>query len=430
MARPAGEFVLGAYRLAGLGLQPLVPLALAWRARRGKEDRKRLGERYGYPSLPRPDGRVVWVHAASVGETNAVMPLVVQLAARGFHVVFTSTTVTSAALAARRLPVGAIHQFGPLDIASYVDRFLAHWRPELVIFVESEIWPTVISRLDRRGIPLAVVNARLSQRSFASWQRLKSFAGVVFSSIALALAQSEEDGARFRGLGTKRVVVTGNLKFDVPPLPAASDEVDRLLDDIRQRPVWVAASTHPGEEEIIAEAHRLMRAKHPGLLTVIVPRHPERGDAVRAVLAERRLSVAQRSRGEPLVREADIYLADTLGELGLFYRVAPVAFLGGSLVPNGGQNPIEAVRLDTAVLHGPHVQNFAEIYRYLDDATAAARIADAAALAAAVDALLADPRTAAERAKAASRALAPLAGALQATLGALEPYLAAPATAL
>src|SRR5665213_1711868 len=223
MARPAGEFVLGAYRLVGLALQPVVPLALALRARRGKEDRARLGERYGYPSLPRPDGRVVWVHAASVGETNAVMPLVVQIAERGLHVVFTSTTVTSAALAERRLPVNAVHQFGPLDIATYVDRFLEHWRPELVIFVESEIWPTVISRLHRRGIPLAIVNARLSQRSYMSWQRLTSFAGVVFSRIALALAQSEEDGARFRGLGAKRVVVTGNLKFDVPPLPAAPD---------------------------------------------------------------------------------------------------------------------------------------------------------------------------------------------------------------
>jgi 3-deoxy-D-manno-octulosonic-acid transferase len=219
--------------------------------------------------------------------------------------------------------------------------------------------------------------------------------------------------------------VTGNLKFDVPPLAAEADELERLLNDIGQRPVWVAASTHPGEEEIIADAHRLMRVKHPGLLTVLVPRHPQRGDAVRAILAERRLSVAQRSRGEPLVREADVYLADTLGELGLFYRAAPIAFLGGSLVPTGGQNPIEPVRLDAAVLHGPHVHNFAEVYRHLDQAVPAAPIADAPSLAAAVGPLLTDPHAAAERAKAAGAALAPLAGALEATLHALEPCLAA-----
>jgi 3-deoxy-D-manno-octulosonic-acid transferase len=425
MAERAGKFLLAAYRLVGLSVRPVVPLALAQRARRGKEERRRLGERYGYASLPRPDGRVVWVHGASVGETNAVMPLVTRLAERGFHVVFTSTTMTSAALAARRLPKGAVHQFGPLDIATYVDRFLDHWRPGLVIFVESEIWPTVISRLDRLGIPLAIVNARLSQRSFRSWQRLKSLAGAVFSRVTLALAQSAEDGARFHSLGTKRVTVTGNLKFDVPPLDAEADEVERLLNDIGQRPVWVAASTHPGEEEIIADAHRIMRVKLPGLLTVIVPRHPERGNAVRAILAERRLSVAQRSRGEPLVREADVYLADTLGELGLFYRLAPVAFLGGSLVPTGGQNPIEPARLDTAILHGPHVHNFAEIYRHLDAATPTAPIVDAAGVAAAVGALLADPHAAAQRAGAVASALAPLTGALDATLNALDPYLVA-----
>lgn len=430
MANPIGEAVLGAYRLAGRAARPLVPGVLSARAGRGKEDSRRIGERYGTASAARPDGRVVvWVHAASVGETNAVMPLVARLTERGCHVIFTSTTVTSAAVAERRLPPDAIHQFGPLDITPFVDRFLAHWKPDLAIFVESEIWPTVIQRLDRLGIPLAIVNGRLSERTFRGWRRFVWFARAVFSRIGLALAQSEEDGARFRALGARRVTVTGNLKFDVPPLAAEPDEVERLLTDIGQRPVWVAASTHAGEEEFIADAHRRLRAKHPGLLTVIVPRHPERGDEVRALLAARRLSVAQRSRGEPLVREADVYLADTLGELGLFYRVAPIAFLGGSLVATGGQNPIEPVMLDTAVLHGPHVHNFAEIYGHLDRAAPAAPISDGASLAAAVSALLTDPRAASDRARAAAAALKPLAGALEATLRALDPWLALRAAA-
>jgi 3-deoxy-D-manno-octulosonic-acid transferase len=417
------HLALAGYRIAGLALQPVVPLALAARARRGKEDMTRTGERYGLTTLTRPEGRLIWVHAASVGETNAILPLISRLTESGFRVVFTSTTVTSAQIAAQRLPAGALHQFGPLDVATYVDRFLAHWRPELAIFVESEIWPTIISRLANRKIPLAVVNGRLSERSFRGWKRFAVVARALFSRISLVLAQSDEDGARFAELGTARVSVTGNLKFDTPPLAAEDGEVERLRSAIGQRPVWIAASTHEGEEEIVGDAHRRLRERHPNLLTIIAPRHPERGTAIRDMLAARRLTVAQRSRGEPLVREIDIYLADTLGELGLFYRAAPIAFLGGSLVPHGGQNPIEPTRLDASVLHGPHVHNFAAVYDRLDAAVPVAPISDAATLAAAVGGLLADPRLRAARAAAAIAALAPLSGALDATMQALRPYL-------
>jgi 3-deoxy-D-manno-octulosonic-acid transferase len=429
MAEIAARITLAGYRAAGLALRPLVPLVLAARARRGKEDPARAGERYGIAAHPRPAGRVIWVHAASVGETNAVIPLVARLTAAGFAVVFTSTTITSAEIAAQRLPKGAVHQFGVLDVASYVDRFLAHWRPDLAILVESEIWPTVITRLAGAHVPLVVVNGRLSERSFRGWRRFSLVARALFSRIALALAQSDEDGARFAALGARQVSVTGNLKFDTPPLDADAGEVERLRSAIGQRPVWIAASTHAGEEEIVAEAHRHLRERHPDLLTIVAPRHPERGGAVRDMLAARRLTVAQRSRGEPLLREIDVYLADTLGELGLFYRVAPIAFLGGSLVPHGGQNPIEPTRLDAAVLHGPHVHNFAAVYGELDAAVPVAPIADAAGLAAAVGQLVGNPRLRADRASAAAAALAPLSGALEATMKALHPYLASPAPA-
>lgn len=424
MADWLARFVFGVYRVAGVAVRPLVPLILAFRAARGKEDRGRAGERYGRSGLKRPEGRVIWVHAASVGETNAVMPLVQRLSGAGFRVLFTSTTVTAANIAAQRLPPTAIHQFGPLDIAPYVDRFLNHWKPEFVIFVESELWPTIITRLEENVVPLIVVNARLSERSFRGWHRVQAIARYLFRRIGLVLAQSEEDGARFRSLGAGKVLVTGNLKFDSPPLAADPDEFDRLQSAIAQRPVWVAASTHDGEEAMVADAHRLIRERVPGVLTVLVPRHPERGGAVREVLAARRLSVAQRSRGEPLLREIDVYLADTLGELGLFYRAAPVAFLGGSLVPKGGQNPIEPAKLVTAVLHGPHVFNFTDIFAVLDKAAPAPAISDAGSLAGAVVSLLASPRIAADLAAAAASAMTPLSGALDATMLALRPYIA------
>jgi len=424
VADGAFRAALTGYRWAGLLVRPLVPLALARRARDGKEDAGRTSERYGEASVPRPAGPLVWIHAASVGETNAVMPLIHRLAADGFAILFTSTTITSAAVAARRLPAGAIHQFGPIDIAPYLQRFLAHWRPDLAVLVESELWPATITSLAEASVPVVIVNGRLSPRSFAGWRRVSAVARGLFSRLSLVLAQTEEDGDRFRALGARNVRVSGNLKFDSPVLPAEPGEIERLRSTVAQRPVWIAASTHEGEEAIVADAHRRLRARYPDLLTIIAPRHPQRGNAVREMLAGKRLSIAQRSRGEPLLREVEVYLADTLGELGLFYRVAPVAFLGGSLVPHGGQNPIEPVRLDAVVLHGPEIHNFAEIYSVLDAVSGLRAVTDAASLAAGADLFLTQPRRRADFSAAASRALAPLAGALDATLLALRPYLA------
>jgi 3-deoxy-D-manno-octulosonic-acid transferase len=424
VADQLARLAFAAYRFAGHAVRPLVPSFLSARAARGKEEHARRGERYGQTALKRPAGRLIWVHAASVGETNAILPLVQRLTTAGFRVLFTTATVTSAEIAANRLPEGAFHQYSPLDIAPYVDRFLDHWRPEFVIFAESELWPNIITRLEEAVVPLIVANARLSERSYRGWRRIGPIARALFSRIGLVLARSEEDGARFRSLGADRVQVTGNLKLDVPPLAADLDEMARVQSAIAQRPVWVAASTHDGEEAMVADAHRMVREKIPDLLTILVPRHPGRGSAVREVLASRRLAVAQRSRGEPLLREIDVYLADTLGELGLFYRVAPVAFLGGSLIPHGGQNPIEPARLETAVLHGPHIRNFAEIYALLDEVAPAPPVYDAGSLAAAVIALLTRPKAATDMAAAASKALAPLSGALDATMLALRPYIA------
>jgi 3-deoxy-D-manno-octulosonic-acid transferase len=418
-----GEFGIAAYRLCGSIMRPVVPLFLSARAARGKEDRARVAERYGRPSLKRPDGRLIWVNAASVGETNAALALVGRLTRAGFPVLFTSTTVTSAKIAAARLPKGAIHQFAPLDLPAFVDSFLEHWRPYLVIFVESEVWPTVVTRLEQAVVPLVIVNGRLSDGSFRRWRRFAPLARAVFERIGLVLAQSDVDGDRFRALGAERVTVTGNLKFDALPPDAAEDEIARVSAAIGGRPVWIAASTHAGEEEACVAAHRLLRERFPDLLTIIVPRHPSRGSEIRDALTASGLATGQRSRGEPPAAATEIYLADTLDELGLFFRVAPVAFLGGSLATTGGHNPIEPIRLGVPVVHGPHVHNFAALYARIDEVRPQALVTDATGLAAAVAALLADAGLRANWVSDATAALSPLSGALDATMTALQPYL-------
>jgi 3-deoxy-D-manno-octulosonic-acid transferase len=422
----AATAAFGLYRLAGIAIRPVTPLFLSWRVSKGKEDRARLGERYGRAGRERPAGPMVWLHAASVGETIAVLPLIRKLRAEKLGVLLTTVTVTSAKIAAERLPAGAIHQFSPIDCKPWTEAFLDHWRPDLAIFVESEMWPQAVMSLDARGIPLVIANARMSDRSFQGWKRFRSVVAAMFSRVTLCLAQSARDGERFSGLGVPRVVVTGNLKFDSPALSAAPEAVAALRAAISGRPVWMAASTHPGEDEIIADAHRRLATKHPGLVTVIVPRHPERGPDIAAMLAARGLTAARRRLEEPLSPAVGIYVADTLGELGLFYRVVPIAFIGGSLVRHGGQNPIEPIGLGAVVLHGPHVHNFADVYAALDAVPGAPKpVGDAASLAEEVSRLLADEARRARGVAAAQAALRPFTGALAATWTALTPYLAA-----
>jgi 3-deoxy-D-manno-octulosonic-acid transferase len=426
MGSAAATVAFGLYRLAGIAIRPVTPLFLSWRVSKGKEDRTRLGERYGRAGRERPAGRIVWVHAASVGETIAVLPLIRKLRAEKLGVILTTVTVTSAKIAAERLPPGAIHQFAPIDCKPWTEAFLAHWRPHLAIFVESEMWPQAVMSLAAHGIPLVIANARMSERSYRGWKRYRPVVEAMFSRVTLCLAQSARDGERYSALGARKVVVTGNLKFDSPPLSATSESVATLRAVIGDRPVWMAASTHVGEDEIIADAHRRLVTEYPGLVTIIVPRHPERGQDIAAGLAAGGVTVARRKLDEPLSPAVGIYVADTLGELGLFYRTVPVAFIGGSLVKHGGQNPIEPIGLGAAVLHGPHVHNFADVYAALDAAAGAPKPAnDAASLADEVSRLLADEERRARCVKAAQAALKPFTGALGATWTALAPYLAA-----
>lgn len=414
---------LRVYRGASAAASLLAPAWLSYRVRKGKEDPERLAERRGHASAERPPGPLVWVHGASVGEVISVMPLIERLDARGFQVLLTSGTLTSSQVAQRRAPRRVIHQFVPLDARAFVSRFLDHWAPDLVLLAESELWPNLLAELGRRGTPIVLVNGRLSERSASRWARLPKSARALLSRVDLCLAQSEEDGRRFRALGTPRVEVCGNLKFDVPPPEADPTALQRFDRAVGTRPMLLAASTHEGEEEAVIAAHDMLATRMQDLLTVIAPRHPERGALVAGLARSADFNARQRSLGELPDVETDIYVADTIGELGLFYRVAPVVFMGGSLVEHGGQNPIEPAKLGAVVLHGPHVWNFAEVYERLDGDEGAFEIGDEKELARATYAFLKDGELRHRTADAAHAAVTALGGALDRTLAAIEPYL-------
>jgi 3-deoxy-D-manno-octulosonic-acid transferase len=404
--------------------EPALAGLLAWRAQRGKEDPLRIPERRGLPGRARPVGPLAWMHGASVGEALSLIGLVEGMIARGFSVLVTTGTRTAADLIGARLPVGAVHQYMPLDAPRWVARFLDHWQPNLAVIAESEIWPSMILALDAREIPLILVNGRMSERSFRGWERCPGTAKALLSRIAICLTQTQEDGARFAKLGAPRVSVAGNLKFDAPVPPADPQQLAYLGSMIARRPVWVAASTHPGEEAMVTYAHAMLKAQFPQLLTIIAPRHPARAPEVVESASALGLRSARRSAGGRPHPSVDVYIADTIGELGLFYRLSPLVFLGGSLVPRGGQNPIEPVRLETAVLHGPHTGNFGAVYEALDRAGGTLPVRDGVELAALAGELLRDPDRLATMARVGQRALQPFEGAVARTLAVLDPFVA------
>ena len=410
------------YRVLMAALAPLAPLLLSYRLKRGKEYPARLRERYGETAVTRPSGHLVWIHGASVGELAAVLPLIKHICGEGFAVLVTTGTTTSAKLAQQRLPQGAIHQFVPLDAPAFVKRFLDHWKPDLAMFVESDLWPNLVLASSARDIPLVLVNGRLSQRSFSRWKKIPQTIGAVLKRLDMCMAQSPADAERFEKLGGARVTMTGNLKLDVPAPPAEPAEVEALRSAIGGRRVIAAASTHPGEEIAMMDAHQRLRRRFPDLLTIVVPRHPHRGPEIAELAKASALTPTLRSRGEILDASTDIYVADTLGELGLVYRLAPIVFMGGSLVEHGGQNPIEPVKLGAAILHGPHIWNFADIYSALDSAHGAEQIGDTTKLAASIGTLLTDDAQRKAVTEAARRTVEQLGGALERTLQALEPY--------
>jgi 3-deoxy-D-manno-octulosonic-acid transferase len=395
--------ILSLYRFATTIGAPLISIFLKKRLGRGKEDAARFNERLGRPVMPRPEGHLVWMHGASIGESLSMLPAISEIISRANAptVLVTTGTVTSARLMRERLPEGAIHQFVPVDRIPYVQGFLDHWKPDVAFWWESELWPNLVVETYRRKIPMVLVNARMSPPSFLRWRRWESLARRLLGCFALVLAQSENDAERFKALGAPEVARMGNMKFAVPALPCDEATLAEIRARTGLRPMWLAASTHQGEEEIAWHAHQKVSSNHPELLTIIVPRHPDRGPGIADALRQQGAVVAVRSNSEPVTPETNIYLADTLGELGLFFRLSPIVFMGKSLVPAGGQNTIEPARLGAAIIIGPHYWNFDEITRTMAAAGGLEIVADAEALAVAVGRDLSEPKQAQARAGAA-----------------------------
>lgn len=375
---------------------PLIRKVLLRRSRRGKEDPARLTERMGVYDKQRPAGPVAWFHAASVGEAQATLILInaLQKQTQFKNILVTTGTVTSAKLMEQRLPPGAFHQFFPVDHPQWTRSFLDHWKPDVILWMESELWPNMLLEIARRKIPAALVNARLSEKSVRRWKLARREIKKVLKAFSLFLAQTEEDAAAFRAWDAANVIVCDNLKYAADPLPCNDGELTKLTDAVKDRPVWLYASTHDGEEEIACRLHAHIRKKVPGLLTIIIPRHTERREAIQAICKKHGLTACLRGPEHFLPQKNDdIYIADTLGELGLFYRLCPVACIGRSFSRDGGggHNPIEAAQLECAVLHGPRVQNLARIYEEMDKAGAALCMKDEKDFQARLERLLSDP---------------------------------------
>ena len=415
--------VLGAYRLIGSSIYPFMGAFLAIRAREGKEDRKHRYERYGYPSACKPAGPVVWFHAASVGESIALIALIERVRSFGISVIMTTGTVTSAKVVRERLGEKIYHQYAPMDVKRAVKRFLDHWKPDFAVFAESEIWPISMMELATCKIPLLLVNARMSDKSFLHWNKVPRLSEELYDKFACVIAQSELDAERFRNLGARLVYVSGNLKVDTSPLPVKYDQLQNLQKQIGKRPVWVAASTHPPESKIVMDAHRYAAKRIKGLLTIIVPRHPNRIENIFRQLHVEGIRAAQRSKNQIITENIDMYVGDSVGEMGLYLRLSEVTFVGKSLGAYGGQNPLEPAMLNTAILSGNHVHNFRHIYQSFQDAGAVRLIHDQNMLGANVVFLLQNKQERDKMIAAAHKVLAEMQGALDHTFKFLDPYV-------
>lgn len=415
--------LLNVYKAATVLGYPLIAVCLAIRKAKGKEDLTRFPERMGYAGKPRPDGRLIWIHGASVGETLSALPLINKLSELypAVRIMVTSGTLTSADLMAKRLPANAFHQFVPVDTPAAVKRFVDYWKPDAALWIESEFWPNLLSEIAAHKIPLILINGRVSDRSFERWRKFPAFCRELQGLFTKSFGQTDEDARRLQVLGAKDAACVGNLKFAAGDLPYDADEFAKLEKQIANRPCWIAASTHEGEEEQLAFVQNALKTKNA--LMILAPRHPKRGDEIEKLLKPAGLSVARRSRGEDIAPDTAVYLADTIGEMGLFYRLAQIAFVGGSLVAFGGQNIIEPARLGKAVVCGKYMMNFKEIVAKAVAAGALTVVEDKKELAQTLDALFENEGILKSKRENARRFALNQADVLNRLTAALTPYL-------
>src|SRR6056297_185549 len=385
-------FPLRLYAVAANLLAPVAYARVKAKLQEHGTDPMRIRERLGHATQSRPDGRLIWFHAASVGESLSVLRLIEHMGQTHDEWTFliTSGTATSGKILADRLPKRCVHQFAPLDSRGAVRRFLAHWSPDLAVFVESEFWPQMLGLTHAAGVPMALINARISDRSMGSWQRFGKTARHLLGVFSLIHCQDRRTERNLRQLGLGHATAGRNLKSLSGPLPVEHDKLEAMQGALAGRSVWLASSTHPGEDEVVIAAHRALLADHPELLLILVPRHPERADAIATLTRAAGLSVAQRAAGALPEVGTQVYLADTLGETGLWYALCPITCLCGSFVPVGGHNPYEPAQAGSALVHGPLHANFADTYAELRAAGASTEVDGPEALAAAVDRFLRD----------------------------------------
>ncbi len=374
-------FSLFVYRLyQGLiwCLSPFLCIYLIGRLFKEKEDAKHFFERFGFSKKKRPEGPLIWIHAVSVGESLAALPLIDALLNKNIelHILITTGTVTSARLMRQRLPARAMHQFIPIDHPLCISMFLEKWTPSCVLWLESELWPLFLCTIKKRRIPSILINARVSDGSYRRWSRFSSLVRFLLGQFDLCLAQSPQMAFRLRSLGAAHIRMPGNLKFAAAPLPVDIGDLAYLKGATEGRPLLLAASTHYNEESKIGELHIRLKEKFPGFLTIIVPRHPDRGVEIYEELSEKGLNVIRRSTGKDIAADTDVYIADTLGELGLFYRLCPIVIMGGSFVSIGGHNPIEPALLESVLLFGPHMENFPDVVEKFERHEAAFQVKD------------------------------------------------------
>ena len=348
------------------------------RLQNGKEDVKRFNERIGRPQKKRPEGKLIWFHGASVGESLSMLPLINKLLESypDAHIMVTTGTVTSAELMGKRLPERAFHQYIPIDNPAFSARFLKYWRPDLALWFESELWPAMLSNIKKRNIPLVLVNGRISNKSFKRWQQFDFISKELLGCFNFCLGQSEEDAYRLRVLGAKEALCLGNLKYAGLNPPVDKEKLNDIQTQIQDRPLWAVSSTHHDEEAKIGRIIRNLQKKHPALLTIIAPRHPHRGGEIKEQLEVLGLKTALRSIGEKITPQTDVYIADTIGEVGIWYTLAPIVFIGGSLIPHGGQNFMEPSRFRDAVIVGPHMHNFTDAMNRAKKADAVIQVND------------------------------------------------------
>ena len=413
------------YRFFSKILGPLIDLYLFYRKNKGKEDPQRFNERLGKSNYPRPEGNLVWIHAASIGEAISVIPLIkrIQEDYPNLNFLFTTGTVTSYQILERKLPKKVIHQYVPIDRFHVVKRFLNHWKPDFAMWVESELWPNLVYETHNTGCPIAIVNGRMSSYSFEKWKKYDNLINTVLSCFSVCIAQTESDAERFRLHGATNVKVIGNLKYEAPALPADPGETGKLISMIGDRQIWLAASTNKGEEEYISFVHNKVKENNDKLLTVIAPRHPNRSRDILESLKSKGYNVSVRSKNQEITTETDIYLADTVGEMGIFYRLCGIVFMGGSLIERGGQNPLEAARLECAILCGMNTQNFKEIYNQLEKNSAVIVVKDAAELAVKISMLLSDNEKQDLLSSSALKFIQSKAGIIDEYMNQLSPYL-------